>query len=201
MDITQILQSFNAHKVCYVVIGAAAFPVHGYDRATQDIDLFINPTVENAKRAMAALEALGYDLQGLSIEKFLERKTLFRQYILNADIHPFVAGATFEEVWASRVYALYRDVPANFPSLDVIIAMKRAAGRPKDLEDLRYLEKIRAIKRARKKKRSQSTRRRPTKSVSDNSVKSIKGMLTSPKCRPVTIAEMKKAIRRRGSGK
>ena len=47
MDTDSLLRSLNAHKVRYVVIGATAFPVHGYARATRDIDVFIDPTHTN----------------------------------------------------------------------------------------------------------------------------------------------------------
>lgn len=55
MDTEGLLRSLNAHNVRYVVIGATAFPVHGYARATLDIDIFIEPTPENASRTRAAL--------------------------------------------------------------------------------------------------------------------------------------------------
>ena len=41
MDTESLLKSLNAHNVEYVVVGATAFPVHGYSRATLDIDIFI----------------------------------------------------------------------------------------------------------------------------------------------------------------
>ena len=62
MDIEGLLKSLNAHSVRYVVIGATAFPVHGYARATLDLDLFIEPTAANASRAREALVAFGYDM-------------------------------------------------------------------------------------------------------------------------------------------
>lgn len=44
MDIEGLLRSLNAHSAEYVVIGATAFPVHGYARATLDVDIFIRAT-------------------------------------------------------------------------------------------------------------------------------------------------------------
>ena len=61
MDTEGLLQSSNAHSVRYVVIEAAAFPVHGYARATLNIDVFIEPTRDNVDRTPAALLAYGYD--------------------------------------------------------------------------------------------------------------------------------------------
>lgn len=147
MDIKKLLSSFNAHKVMYVVIGAAAFPVHGYDRATQDIDLFIQPTQENAERAYAALKSVGYDVTDLTIKDLLNKKTLFRQYILDTDIHPYVKGITFATIWKHKVKAMCEGVSAYFASLDDLIKMKKAAARPKDIEDLQYLRKIKKLKK------------------------------------------------------
>ncbi len=142
MDTENLLKLLNAHKVRYVIIGATAFPVHGYARATLDIDIFIEPTPENAKQTLSALSEVGYDVSDLTIEDMLTKKVLIRQYILETDIHPFVAGVTFEEVWRNRVEDRIGQIPANFASLDDLIRMKQAAGRPKDLEDLKALIKL-----------------------------------------------------------
>lgn len=144
MDTESLLRSLNALDVRYVVIGATAFPVHGYARSTLDIDIFIEPTATNAERALAALAKVGYDVSDVSIDDLLTKKLLIRQYILETDIHPFVAGVTFDNVWRHRVEDRIGDTPASFASLDDLIRMKRAAGRPKDLEDLRVLEMIRS---------------------------------------------------------
>jgi len=142
MDTESLLKSLNANDVRYVVIGATAFPVHGYARATLDIDIFIEATPENARRTLAALKEVGYDVTDITIEDLLTKKLLIRQYILATDIHPFVAGVTFEEVWRNRVQDRIGETPANFASLDDLIRMKKAAGRPKDLEDLRVLMRL-----------------------------------------------------------
>ncbi len=146
MDTESLLKSLNAHNVRYVIIGATAFPVHGYARATLDIDIFIEPTPENARRTLAALQDVGYDVTDLTVEDLLTKKVLIRQYVLETDIHPFVAGVTFDEVWRNRVEDRIGDTPAFFASLDDLIRMKQAAGRPKDKEDLRILMKLKQRK-------------------------------------------------------
>ena len=62
MDTENLLRLLKEHKVRFVIIGATAFPVHGYSRATLDIDLFIEPNEINAKRTRESLEAFGYDV-------------------------------------------------------------------------------------------------------------------------------------------
>ena len=142
MDTEKLLQSLNARRARYVVIGATAFPVHGYARATLDIDIFVEPSEENARRVREALSDFGYDVSDVTVEDLLTKKVLIRQYVLQTDLHPFVAGVTFEEVWKNRVESCIGKTPAAFASLDDLIRMKEAAGRPKDLEDLRVLRRL-----------------------------------------------------------
>jgi len=149
MDIPSLLKSLNAQRVQYVVIGGMALPAHGYVRFTADIDIFIKPTDENARRAIAALAHVGYDVTDLTVPGMLAKKILFRQYVLAADIHPEATGVTFDAVWRNRVKDKIEGVPVFVAGLDDLIKMKRAANRPKDRDDLKAL---RAIKNAKKKK-------------------------------------------------
>ncbi len=142
MDIESLLKLLNVHKVEYVIIGATAFPIHGYARATLDIDLFIRPEVENVKRVMEALKDFGYDLSDLTIDDFSKYKILIRQYLVETDIHPFVTGITFNQVWENKVSGTYKSVPVFYASLEDIITMKEATGRNKDLEDLKILKSL-----------------------------------------------------------
>ena len=142
MDTESLLKSLKGHKVRFVVIGATAFPVHGYSRATLDIDIFIKPEISNAAKTLAALKDFGYDVSDIAIDELLTKKILIRQHLVETDIHPFVKGVSFDEVWRNRVKAKFGDTFAWFASLNDLIKMKRAAGRPKDLEDLKYLQKL-----------------------------------------------------------
>jgi hypothetical protein len=143
MDIENLLRLLNAHAVDYVVIGARAFPVHGYSRTTLDLDLLIRPEPANAARVLEALREFGYDVTDLTVEDLLAYKVLIRQYLVETDIHPFAAGVTFDQVWQNKVSDLYGDTPAAFASLDDLILMKQAANRPKDQADLMFLLAIR----------------------------------------------------------
>lgn len=143
MDTESLLRSLNANAVDYVIIGALAFPVHGYSRSTLDIDIFIRPDARNAERVHKALREFGYDMTDVTPDDLLASKVLIRQYVVEADIHPFVTGTTFEEVWRHRVRDNYGQTPAGFAGLDDLIKMKEAANRPKDQEDLKYLRELR----------------------------------------------------------
>ena len=92
-----------------------------------------------------ALKAFGYDLSNIKKEDLLKKKLLIRQYAVETDIHPFVKGVSFEEVWKNKVREKFGNTFVYFASLDDLIRMKRAAGRPKDIEDLKYLKKLKSL--------------------------------------------------------
>lgn len=142
MDTESLLKSLKDHNVRFVIIGATAFPVHGYSRATLDIDIFIKPEKSNAEKTLSALEEFGYDVTDITVEDLLTKKILIRQYLVETDIHPYVKGVSFDNVWQNKVKAKFGDTFAWFASLDDLIKMKKAAGRPKDREDLKYLLKV-----------------------------------------------------------
>ena len=143
MDIQKLLQSLLDHKVTFLVIGAWALPAYGYNRMTQDIDIFIEPTEKNARRIIPALKAIGYDVvDGVDVTIFLTKKVLLRQYILRTDIHPFVSGVSFEEAWAHRIETEIKGIKVLVPALEDFITMKETAGRDKDKIDLEVLREI-----------------------------------------------------------
>ena len=142
MDTEDLLKSLKGHKVRFVIIGATAFPVHGYSRATLDIDIFIKPERSNAEKTLSALNDFGYDVSDVAVDELLSKKILIRQYLVETDIHPYVKGVSFEEIWKNKVKAKFGETFAWFASLDDLIKMKKAAGRPKDIEDLKYLLKL-----------------------------------------------------------
>jgi len=146
MATERLLRSLNENKAVFVVIGATAFPAYGYARATLDIDLFVKPTRPNIRRVMKSLRDFGYDLSDFSENDFLTHKVLIRQYLLETDIHPFVKGVVFEDIWKNKITSKIGKTEVYFPSLEDMIRMKKAAGRAKDREDLKFLKKILKMK-------------------------------------------------------
>ena len=107
-----------------------------------DMDIFIRSEPTNAGRTRKALETFGYDMTNVSVQDLLAKKVLIRQYAVETDIHPFAKGVTFDELWRKKVRVKFGDTFVYVASLDDLIAMKQAAGRPKDVEDLKYLKKL-----------------------------------------------------------
>jgi len=142
MNAETLLKLLKENRVKFVIVGATAFPVHGYSRATLDIDIFIKPERANAQRTRKALNQFGYDVADITVDDLLTKKVLIRQYLIETDIHPAIKGVRFETVWKNKVEARFGKTLVWFASLDDLVKMKKAARRPRDIEDLKYLLRL-----------------------------------------------------------
>ncbi len=143
-DFADFLESLNREGVAYVVIGGIAVLAHIPYRTTRDLDVLIEPTLENAEKARRAVAAWGsFDPQYTPAE-FVAGDILSFGGLLRVEIHSRVPGVKWEDVWNGRVESTFLGVPTSFAGVDDLIRMKRATGNlEKDLPDVQRLEAIR----------------------------------------------------------
>jgi len=136
-----VFRCLHVHDVRYVVIGGIAAIVHGVPRTTFDVDLLIEASEPNAARLLKALEAAGIDSAALTTPQQLlaHEITIFKD-VVRIDVQTSTPGLSFADAWHRRVEREVSGVPYWILSKPDLIAAKRAAGRPKDLEDVRVLE-------------------------------------------------------------
>jgi hypothetical protein len=141
-DFAEILSELTAAGAEFIVVGAFAVAAHGNPRATGDIDIWVQPTRDNAARVLHALRAFGAPLFGLSIEDLTDEQTVFQIGVapVRIDILAGIDGVTWEEAWPRRVIAKLGTSMVPVLSLVDLAANKRAAGRPKDLVDLAWIQ-------------------------------------------------------------
>ena len=80
-DFRDLLAEFNAGSVEYLVVGAHALAVHGFVRATKDLDVWVRPHAANASRVVAALAAFGAPLHDLTAADMAAAGTIFQSNI------------------------------------------------------------------------------------------------------------------------
>lgn len=59
-ELLQFWKVLNAHKVQYIMVGGFATRFHGFDRNTDDLDMWLEDTVQNRRNLGEAFEELGY---------------------------------------------------------------------------------------------------------------------------------------------
>jgi hypothetical protein len=136
-----VFASLRSHDVRYVVIGGIAAIAHGVPRATFDLDILIDATLENAKRLLKAFEAAGLGTAALTTpEEILAKEITIFSDVVRIDVQTSTPGLAFQDAWARKVAMAYQGQEFFVASREDLIASKRAAGRPRDLEDVRLLE-------------------------------------------------------------
>ena len=135
-----VFASLSSHDVRYLVIGGIAAVLHGVPRATFALDILIDATPENAERLVSAFLDAGLGTASLtSVQDILAHEvTIFRDRV-RIDVQTATPGLVFSEAWKRRETMRQGDVSFFVLSVEDLIASKRAAGRPKDLEDIRLL--------------------------------------------------------------
>jgi hypothetical protein len=153
-----LAQAFNESGVRYLVVGGLAVNAHGYHRLTLDIDIVLDTTEQNLRKAMAALTRLEYRaLAPVPIEQFADASrrqewisdfTLHNPNDLKTRLDLFVeAPFDFEKAYEHVAWKEIGDgVRASFVGFDDLIALKRTSGRLQDLADIDQLEEFRRVR-------------------------------------------------------
>jgi len=140
-DFKEWLELFNKHKVEYLIVGGYALAFHGAPRFTQDIDLFVRPTGENAERVLLALNEFGFGSINLSKEDFTTPGMIVQFGVapVRIDVVTSVSGVSWEKADAGKVAGFYADTPVFFIGREDFITNKRTTGRAKDTADIEAL--------------------------------------------------------------
>lgn len=145
-DLLSALADTNAE---YLVVGGWAVGYHAEPRFTKDLDIFIGQSNENLEAVARALARFGapagliQTLRGLGPDEFL----FLGASPVRVDILRRVDGLTFSEAFARRESVDWDGVRVSLIGFDDLVASKRAAGRDRDLRDLKLLEAARRKKR------------------------------------------------------
>lgn len=143
-DYKEMLQCLLEENVRFLLVGAYAVAVHGFPRATKDIDFFVWATPENAANLMRALTKFGAPLHDISEADLSSEGIIFQ--IGNSprriDIITNISGVKFEQAYANKASISIEGIDVPVISLEDLIANKRASARTQDLADVEKLESV-----------------------------------------------------------
>jgi hypothetical protein len=151
LDAERILEALGEHAVDYVVVGGLAVQTHGHVRTTVDIDVFPHPHPSNLARLADALNALDARVinpgsEGVEIDAaMLPRATLWQFATRHGAVdvlHDAPGTPSYDALRAGALEIRLGDLKLAVAGLDDLIGMKRASGRPVDLEDIAALTEL-----------------------------------------------------------
>ncbi len=141
-DWIELLELLAENQVEYLVIGAWAMAYHGQPRYTGDLDLFFEPTQNNAHALLRCLRQFGTPTAHLSVDDLASTglTVTFGTPPSRVDLLNWMSGITFEDAVSDSVAGEMFGVPVRYLSKRALIKNKVAAGRPKDIADLTVIE-------------------------------------------------------------
>lgn len=152
-DFEALLRRLTDDEVDFILVGGVAATVHGSTRLTQDLDVVYGRSVENIERLVLSLTDLAPYPRGappgLPFEWSEATVRAGLNFTLITRLGDFdllgqiVGGGTFEELLEDTIPIEIFGSACPCLTLDKLIEVKRAAGRPRDFEAVAELEAIR----------------------------------------------------------
>ena len=99
-DFKEFLKLLNSNRVEYLLIGGYAVGIYGYIRATNDLDIWVNVSPENAARVEQALREFGFAAAGLTSDLFLVPNSVVR---MGVPLFGLRSSPLFREFSSNRV--------------------------------------------------------------------------------------------------
>lgn len=186
-DFVEYVQLLNKHNVEYVLLGGMAVNLHGYRRSTGDMDLFVNPTVENHSKLKRVHVEFGMMMGEMeSIENFTDTAKFdvytFGVSPVQIDIMTACKGISFDQAYDNfEIFDIAENVTINVVEYNVLIQAKKAANRTRDIADIEELIKGKQSKdRGRGVKvltfrRDEFERMLHSKSINEDNIESTEG--------------------------
>jgi predicted nucleotidyltransferase len=152
ISLTQVVRLFSEAGVRYVVIGGWAALIHGVARSTNDVDVVYARDADNIRRLADALRPWKPYLRGAPPglpfrwdEPTIRAGLNFTLTTQHGDLDllgEVAGGGTYEELLPFTEEATSGGLPCRVVTLERLIQLKRAAGRPKDLEAIAELQAL-----------------------------------------------------------
>ncbi len=140
-DFVELLELLNKKKVKYCIVGAYAVGFYGYPRFTKDMDILVEPTLENGRRIIKALKEFGISSSDLTEKDFVEKDRVIQLGYdpVRVDLLTSLEGFAFHRIWKNKNKGKYGNQQVFFIGWKELIENKRKMGRsldPIDLENL-----------------------------------------------------------------
>jgi hypothetical protein len=139
-----MLSALGEAGVEYLLVGAYAMAAHGCPRATADIDIWVRPTRDNARRVWGALQDFGAPLSEVTPGDFCTPEVVYQMGVppQRIAILTSISGVEFDDAWPDRMTVSLEGLSVPVIGLRQLYANKLASGRDKDRLDATILKEL-----------------------------------------------------------
>ena len=148
-DFQDFIDAFNKAEVEYILVGGYSVILHGHSRTTGDMDVWVNQTLDNYHKIIKAFRLFGMPVFDMNETKFLNKTNYdvfrFGRKPVSIDLMTSVKGLDFDEAYKKSEMIEVDEIRVRLIHYNHLIEAKKAAGRPKDLNDIENLERIKDL--------------------------------------------------------
>ncbi len=139
-DFKDFLLALWQQQVRYVLVGGYSVILHGYSRTTGDLDLWVEKSAENYERLVKAFQYFGMSVFDMTAHNFLHNPAMdvftFGRPPVAIDIITTLKGVEFSQAYVAATEVQVDGLPVRLIHYEHLIQAKKAAGRPRDQNDL-----------------------------------------------------------------
>lgn len=141
-DFKEFVELLIRYKAEYLIVGGYAVGIHGHPRYTGDLDIWLNPTQENAKKIVKVVNEFGFSSFHLTESDFMKEGNVVQlgHPPLRIDLLTQIDGVTFNACFQNKKEVEIEGVVVNFIGYQDLLKNKRESGRLRDLDDLENLK-------------------------------------------------------------
>ena len=146
-DFIEFIECLNARQVDYLLVGGHALAFHGLPRFTKDIDFWIRPSVQNAKRLLKVIEDFGFADVQLGIDDFSQPGKVVQLGIPpnRIDLITSIDGVEFGPAFERKITSSYKGIPLKVIHVEDLLTNKRTTGREQDALDAKKIQEAQAL--------------------------------------------------------
>ena len=141
-DFREFIELLIKNKAEYLIVGGYAVGVHGHPRYTGDLDIWLNPTSQNAELILKSVNEFGFSSFNLSRSDFTKPGNVIQLGYppLRIDLLTEIDGVTFDECYINRKEVTIENLLVNFIGYNDLLKNKKQTGRPRDMDDIDNLK-------------------------------------------------------------
>lgn len=142
-DFKEFVELLIKNKAEYLIVGGYAVGAHGHPRYTGDLDIWLNPTKENASKILIFINQFGFSSFGLKEDDFIKEGNIIQLGYppLWIDLLTQIDGVTFNDCFQNKTQVEIEDLLVNFIGYNDFLKNKKESGRLRDLDDIDQLSK------------------------------------------------------------
>jgi predicted nucleotidyltransferase len=137
-DFREFIELLIKNKAEYLIVGGYAVGFYGHPRYTGDLDIWLNPTRQNADLILKSINEFGFSSFKLTQEDFTKPGNVVQLGYppLRIDLLTEIDGVSFEECFENRKEVMIENLKVNFIGYNDLLKNKKETGRPRDIDDI-----------------------------------------------------------------